>query len=258
MRTAIFFGLSLFCYPVLSQVESLALYGAPGGSGADSDAFQELAEAIPGQPGVDYPVYSVPPETSFSCDGYIEGYYADPEAECQSFHICANDGIGGLLKYSFLCPNGTLFNQQYFICDWWFNTDCSQAEDFYYLNEEVAAAAAAATAAKELLGGAQIKFPSSQQRGSGVVPGQASGLRPRNGRKDQIAQLPVIFAEEENPNSGNGINDVSSLQGQNFPSDRIPVQVRGGGNAPLPNRITLKLKSRNGRKGIFKKRKNVA
>ena len=57
---------------------------------------------------------------------FSSGYYGDPEAECQSFHICANDGNGGLLKYSFLCPNGTLFNQQYFICDWWFNTDCSQ------------------------------------------------------------------------------------------------------------------------------------
>ena len=44
---------------------------------------------------------------------------------------------------------GTLFNQQYFICDWWFNVDCSQAEDFYSLNEDVAAAAAAATAAAE-------------------------------------------------------------------------------------------------------------
>ena len=55
----------------------------------------------------------------------MSGYYGDPEAECQSFHICANDGNGGLLKYSFICPNGTVFNQQYFICDWWFNFDCS-------------------------------------------------------------------------------------------------------------------------------------
>ena len=137
--------------------------------------------------GEDYPIYASPPETSFGCDGYIEvqsffenhvwvdvycpvlqGYYADPEAECQAFHICANFGDANLVKYSFLCPNGTLFNQQYFICDWWFNVDCSQvlqkkeekiarnwlrlttavqAEDLYGLNEEVAAAAAAATAA---------------------------------------------------------------------------------------------------------------
>ena len=31
-------------------------------------------------------------------------------------------------KYSFLCPNGTIFNQEYFICDWWFNVDCAEAE----------------------------------------------------------------------------------------------------------------------------------
>ena len=91
-------------------------------------------------PGEDYPIFSVVPETSFLCDGQVDGgYYGDPEAECQSFHICAADGTGGLTKYSFLCPNGTLFNQQYFICDWWFNVDCSLTTDLYYLNEEVAA-----------------------------------------------------------------------------------------------------------------------
>ena len=69
----------------------------------------------------------------------ISGYYSDPEAECQAFHICTADGAGGLAKYSFLCPNGTLFNQNYFICDWWFNFDCSTAEDLWSLNDEIAA-----------------------------------------------------------------------------------------------------------------------
>merc|ERR1712173_258835 len=113
----------------------------------EEDPLAALSSSIPGSPGEDYPIYSSPPDTSFLCDGFIEGYYADPEAECQAFHICANFGSDDLTKYSFLCPNGTLFNQQYFICDWWFNVDCSQAEDFYSLNEDVAAAAAAATAA---------------------------------------------------------------------------------------------------------------
>ena len=80
------------------------------------------------------------PESGFSCDGQVDGgYYADPEAECQAFHICTADGAGGLAKYSFLCPNGTLFNQNYFICDWWFNFDCSTAEDLWSLNDEIAA-----------------------------------------------------------------------------------------------------------------------
>ena len=67
------------------------------------------------------------------------GYYADPEAECQVFHICTADGQGGLAKYSFLCPNGTIFNQNYFICDWWFNFDCGDAESLYSINDEIAA-----------------------------------------------------------------------------------------------------------------------
>ena len=55
------------------------------------------------------------------------------------FHICTADGAGGFAKYSFLCPNGTLFNQNYFVCDWWFNFDCSTAEVLYSLNDEIAA-----------------------------------------------------------------------------------------------------------------------
>ena len=82
------------------------------------------------------------------------GYYADPEAECQVFHICTADGQGGLAKYSFLCPNGTIFNQNYFICDWWFNFDCAEAEGLYSLNDEIAAERDAASGAgDEALGG---------------------------------------------------------------------------------------------------------
>ena len=55
------------------------------------------------------------------------------------FHICTADGQGGLSKYRFLCPNGTIFNQNYFICDWWFNFDCAEAEDLYSINDDIAA-----------------------------------------------------------------------------------------------------------------------
>ena len=56
--------------------------------------------------GEDYPIFAFPPDTSFVCDGKIEGYYADPEADCQSFNMCVNFGEGDLTKYSLLCPNG--------------------------------------------------------------------------------------------------------------------------------------------------------
>jgi len=119
----------------------------PGGSGSGgAGGLDDLQVNIPGIPGEDYPIYAEVPETGFSCDGRVEGgYYSDTGAECQAFHICANDGDGGLRTYSILCPNGTLFHQEHFICDWWFNFDCSTAESLYGLNDENAAAAAAAS-----------------------------------------------------------------------------------------------------------------
>lgn len=102
---------------------------ARDGAGS-GDPIAMLKDSIPGTPGEDYPIYADAPETAFTCDGRVNGgYYADPEAQCQAFHICTDDAQGGLTKYSFLCPNGTIFNQEYFICDWWFNVDCSKAED---------------------------------------------------------------------------------------------------------------------------------
>lgn len=75
-----------------------------------------------GQPGRDYPILVSIPKTSFECsiDGHRNGgFYADPETGCQVWHMCQ-----GLRKHSFLCPNGTIFNQKAGICDWWYNVDC--------------------------------------------------------------------------------------------------------------------------------------
>ena len=111
-----------------------------GFGGSSGGAGGSLEETIPGIPGEDYPIFAEVPDSSFICNGQVGGgYYADTEAECQAFHICGSDGNGGLTKYSFLCPNGTLFNQQYFVCDWWFNVDCSLAEELYSLNDEYSA-----------------------------------------------------------------------------------------------------------------------
>ena len=127
-----------------------ATYGDLDSAASDSgaDPLAMLASSIPGTPGEDYPILAEVPETAFSCEGQVDGgYYADDEAKCQVFHICTADGQGGLAKYSFLCPNGTIFNQNYFICDWWFNFDCNEAEGLYSKNEEIAAEREAASAA---------------------------------------------------------------------------------------------------------------
>ena len=145
----------------------MAAYEA--GSGASADTSSDLTANIPGVPGEDYPIYAEVPESGFLCDGQVDGgYYADPEAECQAFHICTADGAGGLAKYSFLCPNRTLFNQNYFICDWWFNFDCSTAEELYSLNDEIAAERGEASGAAVAGSG----------EASGEGSGEASGSAP--------------------------------------------------------------------------------
>merc|ERR1712086_217228 len=73
----------------------------------------------------------IPTDLSFSCDGRAYGYYADPATNCQVFHICLGERD---IKWSFLCPNQTIFNQQYFVCDYAINVECASAESFYILN----------------------------------------------------------------------------------------------------------------------------
>lgn len=95
-------------------------------------SFVPLEEQVPIK---DFPMLAFVPRTEFSCsDQEFAGYFADTsdEAQCQAFHICQKDGRSA----SFLCPNGTLFNQRYFVCDWWFNVDCLSSEKFYSLNAE--------------------------------------------------------------------------------------------------------------------------
>ncbi|XP_046633092.1 U-scoloptoxin(01)-Cw1a-like [Daphnia pulicaria] len=77
---------------------------------------------------------------TFSCDGKIYGYYADVDNECQLFHICypveLADGTKQTFKWSFICPEETIFNQESMTCT--FPTDaipCSEAASFYNLNQ---------------------------------------------------------------------------------------------------------------------------
>ncbi|KAL1478423.1 hypothetical protein MTO96_016263 [Rhipicephalus appendiculatus] len=46
------------------------------------------------------------------------------------YHNCLADGRNS----SFLCVNGTIFNQRNFVCDWWYKFDCRKAPSFYHLN----------------------------------------------------------------------------------------------------------------------------
>ncbi|XP_067125886.1 probable serine/threonine-protein kinase DDB_G0278901 isoform X1 [Centruroides vittatus] len=83
------------------------------------------AFARKGIPGIDYPVNVRIPQTNFDCSSRLgPGLYADPETDCQVWHMCPGGSL--VPRHSFLCPNGTIFNEFRRICDWWYNVRCEK------------------------------------------------------------------------------------------------------------------------------------
>merc|ERR1711962_361035 len=102
-------------------------------------AEEHNEHGAPGLACVDYPCHAVPPYTKFSCANvpFTPGMYADPESGCQAYRVC-NDGRDGPHGAGFLCPNGTLFDQYQFACEYWNKVDCSKAPSLYSLNADPA------------------------------------------------------------------------------------------------------------------------
>ncbi|UXI22287.1 hypothetical protein NH340_JMT08230 [Sarcoptes scabiei] len=91
-------------------------------------------DGIPGVAGRDYPTLIEIPKTSFSCARQpLNGYYADTETACQVVHMCQMGGV----QDSFICPNGTIWNQEKFACQWWYEVNCASAPTFYALNNNL-------------------------------------------------------------------------------------------------------------------------
>ncbi|OWA49961.1 hypothetical protein BV898_14493 [Hypsibius exemplaris] len=93
---------------------------------------QVLAYAYPGS---SYPTYSYIPQTSFNCNQVRQfGFYADPETRCQVFRRCEAHNY----MFSYICPNGTVFNQITLVCDWFYNVNCPSVGGFYdYSNPRI-------------------------------------------------------------------------------------------------------------------------
>ncbi|XP_056632092.1 uncharacterized protein LOC130890820 [Diorhabda carinulata] len=76
---------------------------------------------------------------SFHCEGRDYGYYADVENDCQLFHVCLpvtySDGRNQTFRWSFICPEETVFNQEMFTCTRSDEAiDCAESPRYYELN----------------------------------------------------------------------------------------------------------------------------
>ena len=73
----------------------------------------------------------------FSCAAKLgDRNYADVEAFCQVYHTCVPREDLSNVKFSRLCPNGTIFDQRGQTCRWWYLVDCDTAEQFYNVQQD--------------------------------------------------------------------------------------------------------------------------
>jgi hypothetical protein len=77
---------------------------------------------------------------TFTCASKIYGYYADIDNECQVFHICMPvvyaDGREETIKWSFICPEQTIFDQANLVCSRPEDAlPCEESANYYNVNE---------------------------------------------------------------------------------------------------------------------------
>ncbi|XP_076035548.1 uncharacterized protein LOC143021740 [Oratosquilla oratoria] len=82
-----------------------------------------------------------PIDTSFACADRPYGYYADEGNACRIFHVCNpylfDDGRVETVQYSFMCGEGSVFDQKELTCAEQFAaTPCAESSFFYSRNEE--------------------------------------------------------------------------------------------------------------------------
>ncbi|XP_064100932.1 uncharacterized protein DDB_G0292186-like [Macrobrachium nipponense] len=79
--------------------------------------------------------------SSFSCADRPYGYYTDQKNSCRVFHVCNpalfSDGKIETYQYSFMCGEGTVFDQDELTCKAEYEaTPCQEAANFYFRNEQ--------------------------------------------------------------------------------------------------------------------------
>merc|ERR1712001_491846 len=103
----------------------LAIFASLAASQDYEAEDEEDPNAIEGLPASAADLLDAPYDDGFNCDqqdaGY--GYYADVNNGCKVFHICNpvydNDGVVERMdKYSFVCGEGTQFDQQTLTCNY--------------------------------------------------------------------------------------------------------------------------------------------
>lgn len=142
----------------------------------------------------------------------------------QVFWICQKHRMDG-----FLCPNGTLFNQQVFVCDWWFNVDCSAAPEYYSRNQFIYAGPGIGIDGQPVRG---LSLPiASSNRVANVLP-----PLPPPVRNNALLAPPVQGSQVQSSNQVARVSSVTArppdFQSRADSLNNYLKSVQGGGSGP--------------------------
>merc|ERR1711936_323057 len=207
-----------------------------------------LGISVPGTPGEDYPIFSAVPQTSFTCADKDEGgYYADMETGCQGYHTCGNREDYNLVKFSSLCPNGTIFDQQQQTCRWWYLVDCQSSDSFYFSQTNIRQSSqvsvsnggqsssgnfgATAQIQEEAINAVLIPIPSSLL--SNLIPQRTSGTQ----NIQRVQQNGIKNAQRvQQISSGSGAQNTRRVQQNDSQSRRSQNNSRSQNNQIIAQR----------------------
>jgi hypothetical protein len=96
--------------------------------GKDKLSIEDITKLLTtAKAGEDYPNLAEIPPGNFDCGAHKPGFYADTDSKCQVIRRCDVNGN----QTAYLCPNLTIFNQITLVCHWFWDVDCSKAQQFY-------------------------------------------------------------------------------------------------------------------------------
>ena len=129
------------------------------------------------------------------------------------FRVCANTANDTGKGFAFLCPNGTLFNQEFFVCDWYMNVRCEDSENFYQRNELIGKQMSTASYTDVMqMAQEMMRYPSkidnNPNRAGDLFPNQPAPLRGQAVKP--VLLMPIAtFKSASLPKSYNGAVPVN-------------------------------------------------
>lgn len=141
---------------------------------------------------------------TFSCENRTYGYYADVDNDCQVFHVClpsqTPSGRNITYRWSFICPNETVFNQEVLTCTRVADSiDCKDSPDFYHVNLEIGKVSNKTEEAKDKKDMRKTQKRKQEKRNQNIVMGSEVSDFVTDDMQAHLEPVELIKRQENGP-----------------------------------------------------------